>query len=928
MILIHRLTSFSITSYKNDFLECLNNNLNNPAIKSIVIFIPHHIDLPKNQKIRTFLVMDLSDFDIINRVKSLFKNKIYLFSNPFIKFNNTLSNLEKIECIPLSINESCIAFNNTVVLKRGTTIDSVFERTPHLSKNVKVDKKHFWSEEIKIESKKKESESIIKTESIIINQGKQNIPDKRLDIITVSINYNDVLILSLSKNINQCKNITVITTPEDILCHKICEKFGVKCVISETLYDRGLLNKGRAINDAISTLENPEWVLLLDADICLPKDFIEKFNNSNLDSNTLYVADRKICKNKEDFDKWSNNQYFEGQVDSKKGFGYFHLFNTSHFNSKRPHPEFKGLTSDINFRNLFFKRDSLDIQVIHLGETVKNWKGRITENFISNEQIEKILDINLIEKNTDSVIFKKNIRDLNIKPKLAVITSFFNPNNYINIKYNYLIFSKKIKEKCDLFPIELSFNGEFFIEDENVIRIVGDSENILWQKERLLNIALERLPEEYTNVAWIDCDVIFENPNWVDEVNQKLSEYKVVQIFETAKRLDRKGDIGLISNGFIKRAYEIGTIERNFSKGIPGFGWAMRREVIDKVKFIDTQVVGGADALMMFAYFGIKDTLFHNKMNLEWKEECYKWADITYKEINSSVGYISGSIIHLYHGDIKNRRYDSRYSILSSTSFNPVQDLEINSNGLWKFKNQMISENLQTYFEQRYEDDNIIDINSYFDNIYVLNLNRRPDRWEKIEKKLNDIGIKYERFSAIDGNYLIIDNDFSNFRPGTGMIENKYAYACLLSHIEIVKDAKEKGYKRILIFEDDVLISKDIKVHLQKLRKIKDWKLLYLGASQYRWNLDFIEDFYYSKNSLGTFAYAIDESVYNDILQIGNTKSIDNYLAEIQLKYYGNCFTFYPNICISDVSESEIREKRNQEEHSKKMRWDISKSYE
>ena len=77
---------------------------------------------------------------------------------------------------------------------------------------------------------------------------------------------------------------------------------------------------------------------------------------------------------------------------------------------------------------------------------------------------------------------------------------------------------------------------------------------------------------------------------------------------------------------------------------------------------------------------------------------------------------------------------------------------------------------------------------------------------------------------------------------------------------------------------------------------------------------------------MGTFAYAIDESIYDDIIDTleKKSKSVDNLLAELQIKYYGDCFTFYPNICSCDVSESEIRESRDNIEHSKKMRWTLT----
>jgi glycosyltransferase involved in cell wall biosynthesis len=213
-------------------------------------------------------------------------------------------------------------------------------------------------------------------------------------------------------------------------------------------------------------------------------------------------------------------------------------------------------------------------------------------------------------------------------------------------------------------------------------------------------------------------------------------------------------------------------------------------------------------------------------------------------------------------------------------------------------------------------------INTYFDKVFLVNLDRREDRLTKIKNDLDLLGIKYERFSAIDGQTLdqkIVDN----YKLPLGAI------GCLLSHYEIIKISKDRGYKRILILEDDVLFSDSFySQFIERFSELpSDWKMVYLGASQYKKNLEFFnENLYYSKDSLGTFAYAVDCSIFDDILSTNYIDSvpIDNILAIIQEKNYGKCFTIYPNIIIADVRESDIRGNRDQESHSKVMEWDKS----
>ena len=77
--------------------------------------------------------------------------------------------------------------------------------------------------------------------------------------------------------------------------------------------------------------------------------------------------------------------------------------------------------------------------------------------------------------------------------------------------------------------------------------------------------------------------------------------------------------------------------------------------------------------------------------------------------------------------------------------------------------------------------------------IFYINLDKRTDRKEQLEKELNDFGLKYERFRAIE-------------TSGFGIL------GCGLSHLEILKIAKKENYENVLILEDDFtfLVSKEI----------------------------------------------------------------------------------------------------------------------
>ena len=84
------------------------------------------------------------------------------------------------------------------------------------------------------------------------------------------------------------------------------------------------------------------------------------------------------------------------------------------------------------------------------------------------------------------------------------------------ILQNYFIFAESLKKSnINLITVECAFNdGPFYIpEEENVYRLRSNS--IMWQKERLINYGVSKLPESCKYFAWIDCDVLFLQDNWL-----------------------------------------------------------------------------------------------------------------------------------------------------------------------------------------------------------------------------------------------------------------------------------------------------------------------------------------------------------------------------------------------------------------------------
>ena len=117
-----------------------------------------------------------------------------------------------------------------------------------------------------------------------------------------------------------------------------------------------------------------------------------------------------------------------------------------------------------------------------------------------------------------------------------VVTSYYNPCGYRSRRTNYHHFQSALK--APLLTIELARPGHFELEDGDADLLVRvESEDVMWHKERLLNLSLEHLPPACTELAWVDCDVIFESEAWVDEAARALETYPLVQCFTQMKYL-------------------------------------------------------------------------------------------------------------------------------------------------------------------------------------------------------------------------------------------------------------------------------------------------------------------------------------------------------------------------------------------------------
>jgi GR25 family glycosyltransferase involved in LPS biosynthesis len=189
-------------------------------------------------------------------------------------------------------------------------------------------------------------------------------------------------------------------------------------------------------------------------------------------------------------------------------------------------------------------------------------------------------------------------------------------------------------------------------------------------------------------------------------------------------------------------------------------------------------------------------------------------------------------------------------------------------------------------------------LNEYFDKIYCINLDRRVDRWEECQDQFKKHNLSVERFSAIDG--LTIENKTKLANGELGILK---------THIELIKDAKEKGYKNILILEDDVEFTENLNEKFSSvINQIpNNWIMLYLGANHVGGVFQLSENICQVIHSYAIHAFAINSELFDLIINglPKYKKPVDVFYAELQPLFPS--YVIRPHLAWQRVSFSDIQ---------------------
>ena len=206
-------------------------------------------------------------------------------------------------------------------------------------------------------------------------------------------------------------------------------------------------------------------------------------------------------------------------------------------------------------------------------------------------------------------------------------------------------------------------------------------------------------------------------------------------------------------------------------------------------------------------------------------------------------------------------------------------------------------------------------LNKTFDKVYLINLDKRKDRLEECQKIIDESGLVVEIVSAVDGSLLKeeeLNRAFLDYIPEHTL---RGQHGCVMSHYNVIKQAKEEAHSSILILEDDFELVSDFTGLFEDYysQVPDDWELLYLGA-----NHNFHEGLSLPRvrenigvpiKSYTTHAYAVKESIYDKLLEVFN-KDVGGSPSDIGLcklqKELDTCYSFFPSLIAQRVGFSDI----------------------
>ena len=194
-------------------------------------------------------------------------------------------------------------------------------------------------------------------------------------------------------------------------------------------------------------------------------------------------------------------------------------------------------------------------------------------------------------------------------------------------------------------------------------------------------------------------------------------------------------------------------------------------------------------------------------------------------------------------------------------------------------------------------------IDEIFPDKVCINLDRRPQRWQQMERKFARHGIQsVRRFAAIDGDKIELPVNWTH-TPG--------AYGCLRSHVEVVRKARDLGVSSLLIFEDDVAFHDEFETKFASAIDDvpRDWDMLFFGALHKEEPVRITRNVARITQANSTFACALRSTVFDRFIELNRNSQEVLDVNSLWLQQRFNCYCFMPHLAWVETGISDAQQR-------------------
>jgi len=235
----------------------------------------------------------------------------------------------------------------------------------------------------------------------------------------------------------------------------------------------------------------------------------------------------------------------------------------------------------------------------------------------------------------------------------------------------------------------------------------------MFQKEALLNLVEQIVPERFTKIVMLDADVLLAGRDWLERTSRALDLAPIVQPFSHGHWLDKHGTGVERTKASAGYAWLNGRDASRVAYYHPGFAYGERRDFFRWPLGgmpVCPIVCGGDVAMLLGAIDWQGRHSYFDDTGAEMREHAMGYVERLAGRAGGLLDCLPGEAYHLWHGTSARRYYQSRYDLVRQSGYDPARELAVRSDGLsvWSAAARLVKPELVAavcdYFQSRKED--------------------------------------------------------------------------------------------------------------------------------------------------------------------------------------------------------------------------------